>query len=69
MADSWKARTPPGRTNLLKERSTETGSGRNIRMKRPTAASKGLLLSIWFASAWIKLMFRNPAGATRVLAV
>jgi len=65
---SWKARTPSGRTNRDRERKTATGSGRNIRMKRPTAASKGLLLWIWFTSDWMKLTLRRPASATRTLA-
>ena len=38
---SWNASTPPGRTTRERERRTATGSGTNIRMKRPTAASKG----------------------------
>jgi len=47
---------------------TEAGSGRNIRMNRPTDASKSLSLSIWCTSAWVKFTLRNPASATRALA-
>src|SRR5207245_2051289 len=65
---SWKATTPPGRTNRDSWRKTEVGSGSHIRMKRPTAASKGSLAVIWETSDWIKLTLRRPASATRVRA-
>ena len=37
-------------------------------MKRPTAASKGLMLAIWSTSECVKLTWRRPASATRDLA-
>src|SRR5256885_553391 len=67
--NSWKAITPPGRTSCDKERKTATGSGRNIKMKRPTTASKGLLLGIWETSDWVKVTLCRPASDTRALAL
>src|SRR6266567_7918605 len=66
---SWKATTPPGRTNRDSWRKTEVGSGSHIRMKRPTAASNGSLAVIWETSDWIKLTLCRPASATRALAL
>src|SRR6266849_4053266 len=65
---SRKANTPPGRTNRESERKAATGSGSHIRMKRPTAASKGSPSGIWDTSVWVKLTLRRPASATRPLA-
>jgi hypothetical protein len=42
---SWKATTPPGRTNRDSWRKTEAGSGSHIRMRRPTAATRSVLPS------------------------
>jgi len=48
-----------GPNQLSRVRSTATGSGRNSRMKRPIAASKGLSLAIWPPSDCVKLALRR----------